>query len=61
MASLHDIPEILIDLAARQAFKDWLTLLQIDPSAKRRLIRVWADVLDAPFTEEEYLEVGAND
>jgi len=61
MASINDIPAHLRSDHARQSFKDWLTLQEIDPSAKRRLVKVWLDHFGPRFTAEEYISVGAND
>ncbi len=61
MASIIDIPVELLEPLARKPFLDWLARQQVDPSAKRRIMRLYMDLLDTTFTAREHVEAGAND
>ena len=61
MASLKDIPTRLLEPFARKPFLGWLALQKIDPSAKRRLMKAYSDVLETTFTADELRQAGALD
>lgn len=61
MTSINDIPLELLEPIARHLFKQWLKDQQLDPSAKRRFIKLYRDVIGDPWTADEFAHVGASD